>query len=86
MIGTTAAGLAGLASAQRQLVDGAAVVAAPSRLHHELPASAQLINTDQPQAAIEALALELAAGRSAVLLARHPVRGARRGQARGQTR
>ena len=29
----------------------------------------QLINTDQPQAAIEALALEVAAGRSAVLLA-----------------
>ena len=28
-----------------------------------------LINTDQPQAAIEALALEVAAGRSAVLLA-----------------
>ena len=48
MIGTTAAGLAGLASAQRQLLDGAAVIAAPSRLHHELSAGAQLINTDQP--------------------------------------
>ena len=69
VIGTTAAGLSGLASAQRLLLDGASVIAAPSRLHHELPASAQLINTDQPQAAIEALALELAAGRSAVLLA-----------------
>ena len=34
VIGTTAAGLSGLASAQ--LVDGAAVIAAPSRLHHEL--------------------------------------------------
>ena len=66
VIGTTAAGLSGLASAQRQLVDGAAVVAAPA-LHHELPAGAQLISTDQPQAAIE-VALE-AAGRSAVLLA-----------------
>ena len=30
VIGTTAAGLAGLASAQRQLVDGAAVIAAPA--------------------------------------------------------
>ena len=69
VIGTTAAGLSGLASAQRQLVDGAAVIAAPSRLHQELPAGAQLINTDQPQAAIEALAAEMAAGRSGVLLA-----------------
>ena len=50
MIGTTASGLSGLASAQRQIVDGAAVIAAPSRLHHQLPAEAQLINTDQPQA------------------------------------
>jgi precorrin-6Y C5,15-methyltransferase (decarboxylating) len=69
VIGTTAAGLSGLASAQRHLLDGAAVIAAPSRLHHELPASALLLNTDQPQAAIEALALEMAAGCSAVLLA-----------------
>ena len=69
VIGTTAAGLSGLASAQRQMVDGAAVIAAPSRLHHELPAGAQLINTDQPQAAIEVLIAEMAAGRSAVLLA-----------------
>ena len=50
-------------------MDGAAVIAAPSRLHHELPAGAGLINTDQPQAAIEALALEVGEGRSAVLLA-----------------
>ena len=51
VIGTTASGLSGLASAQRQLVDGASVIAAPSRLHHELSAGAALINTDQPQAA-----------------------------------
>ena len=48
VIGTTAAGLSGLASAQRQLVDGAAVIAAPSRLHQELPAGAQLITTREP--------------------------------------
>ncbi|MEK9631900.1 MAG: hypothetical protein VW076_08515, partial [Synechococcus sp.] len=52
-----------------QLVDCDYLNAAPSRLHHELPAGVALINTDQPQAAIEALALEVGEGRSAVLLA-----------------
>ena len=69
VIGTTAAGFAGLALDQRLLVEGAALIAAPSRLHAQLPQSAELLNTDQPQLAIEALAVELATGRTAVVLA-----------------
>ena len=69
VIGTTAAGLHGLAFVQRQLVEVAAVIAAPSRLHHQLPPCAELLNTDKPQVAIEALAEALAAGRSGVVLA-----------------
>ena len=69
VIGTTAAGLAGLAPTQRRLVDGAALIAAPSRLQSQLPGAAEWLNTDQPQAAIDALLPRLRAGGTAVVLA-----------------
>ena len=69
VIGTTAAGLAGLAAPQRLLVDGAACIAAPSRLQPQLPQAAEWLNTDQPQAAIERLQQRLQAGETAVVLA-----------------
>ena len=69
VIGTDAGGVLNLPQSLQFLIKQAALVAAPSRLAYAPSSGQQLISTDHPAAAIEAIAAALATSKPTVLLA-----------------